>query len=77
MSLFTDLFIISLLTPVTNYVNRKKCMVLEHYNPEDRKAYAKHWLKQTQVYGKAVREYLDEEDATADVDTALKLILNV
>lgn len=52
-------------------------MVLEHYNPEDRKEYAKHWLKQTQVYGKAVREYLDEEDATADVDTALKLILNV
>lgn len=59
MSLFTDLVIVAFLTPITNYVNNKKCSILEQYgDEEDRKRYASHWVGQTDVYGDFVKSYL-------------------
>ncbi|GMM27288.1 hypothetical protein DAMA08_000040 [Martiniozyma asiatica (nom. inval.)] len=59
MSMFTDMLIVAFLTPISNYVNNKKCEILGRYNDELREDYAKHWVDQTQVYGKFVKQYLD------------------
>lgn len=54
-----DMVIVAFLSPVTNYVNNKKCAILENYSGEDdRKAYAAHWVGQTDLYGNFVKRYL-------------------
>lgn len=52
--------IVAFLSPITNYVNNKKCAILEKYgDEEDRQIYASHWVGQTAVYGDFVKRYLD------------------
>jgi hypothetical protein len=53
------MIIVAFLSPVTNYVNNKKCSILEKYSgEEDQKLYASHWVSQTELYGGFVRRYL-------------------
>lgn len=60
MSLFMDMVIVAFLSPVSNYVNNKKCAILEKYSSEEeRKEYASHWMGQTKLYGDFVRKYLE------------------
>lgn len=69
MPLFTDMIIVALLSPISNYVNNKKCTILENYGgEEDRKAYASHWMSQTELYGGFVKSYLgfDQEGEGED-----------
>lgn len=54
-----DMVIVAFLSPISNYVNNKKCSILENYSDEeDRKAFAAHWVGQTNLYGNFVRRYL-------------------
>lgn len=75
MSLFFDMMIVAFLSPVTNYVNNKKCAILEKYSgEEERKLYASHWVGQTQLYGGFVRRYLGfEEEGNSDGEGAADL----
>jgi hypothetical protein len=69
MALFTDMVIITLLSPISNYVNKKKCAILEKYSgEEDRKAYAFHWVSQTELYGGFVKKYLGFDQANEGED---------
>lgn len=70
MSLFMDMIIVAFLSPVSNYVNNKKCSILENYSgEEDRKAYAAHWIGQTELYGGFVKKYLGfDEDGEGEDD---------
>lgn len=59
-----DMVIVAFLSPVSNYVNKKKCSILEnHSSEEDRKAYASHWMGQTELYGGFVKKYLGFDEA--------------
>lgn len=67
MSLFMDMVIVAFLTPVSNYVNSKKCSILEKYGEEhDRKAFAAHWVGQTELYGSFVKSYLGFDGESED-----------
>lgn len=69
MSLFTDMIIVAFLTPISNYVNNKKCSILEtHSSEEDRKAYASHWIEQNELYGGFVKKYLGLDQQGEDED---------
>lgn len=59
MSMFFDMFIVAMLTPITNYVNNKKCDILGRYSEEARLEYSQNWIHQTKLYGDFVRKYLD------------------
>ena len=62
MSLFFDMFVVALLTPVSNYVNNKKCEILERHSPSERQQFASHWVSQTEIYGDFVIKYLDFDE---------------
>lgn len=59
MSMFFDMFIVAMLTPITNYVNNKRCDILGRYSEEARLEYSQNWVQQTKLYGDFVKKYLD------------------
>ena len=65
MAVFWDIFIVAALSPITNYVNNKKCQLLEQHseNSNDRELFASHWVNQTKIYGNFVRNYLNIEQS--------------
>lgn len=74
MAVFWDIFIVAALSPITNYVNNKKCRLLEQHseNSNDRELFASHWVNQTRIYGNFVRNYLniEQSDNTNNTNTA-------